>query len=354
MKRKLNIKDMAQKAGVSVATISRALHPETRSRVASKTLKNIDGLIEKYAYAPSLAASQLRRSSTKTIGVVFPYVQNIFYSSYYTHILSGISNYLMNTEYQFKILLLRQGAEPLNTFNFKAQEGIDGVIMTQWFRFFSKKFMTKGLNVPCVVINDHEKGLKAKFICSDNASGGKAAAEHLFSRGHRRMAVVAGASWSRDSEERVRGFQEGLKTCGVAFDQRSIFQGDWDVDETTHRCVDALLKQDPKVTAIFCCNDNLAFMVIERLKMLGIKCPEDISVIGFDDDFRAAGFSPALTTLRMPVYGLAEEAARSLIDHLRAGSSGKERPFVGQALLPVSLIERSSVKKMDIKLREKN
>ena len=98
---------MAKKAGVSVATISRAMNEETRKKVSQETLIKIDRLVERCKYTPSLAAKNLRKTSTKTIGVVFPYVNNIFYSSYYTNILSGVANYLIGTEYQFKLILLK-------------------------------------------------------------------------------------------------------------------------------------------------------------------------------------------------------------------------------------------------------
>ncbi len=344
--KKLNIKEMAKIAGVSVATISRAMHPDTRERVAPATLKEIDALIKRYRYTPSLAAKFLRRSSTKTIGVVFPYVRNIFYSSYYTHILAGVANSLMNTGYQFKILLLREESKK-EYYDFRSGEGVDGLILTQWFRFFSKEFMLNTMNVPCSVINDYEKGIKAKFFCGDHYAGGEMAAEHFYSLGHRHIGVISGSSWSRDSIQRVKGFRDRLDQFGYALDSNLILQGDYDIDEKTRKRVDELLEKDPKLTAIFCCNDNIAFMVIEHLKTRGLSCPEDISVVGYDDDFRAALYSPALTTIHMPVYELASEAVGALIDHLRERDADNPASFDGRKLVQVHLVQRSSVRKTE-------
>ena len=105
-----------------------------------------------------------------------------------------------------------------------------------------------------------------------------------------------------------------------------------------------LLKTSSSITAIFCCNDQMAFGVIQRLKERGVNCPGDISVIGYDDDFLASYFQPSLTTIRVPVYEIAMKTVEILVDFLENSSSKK--PLAGQALLPVRLIERNSVKKL--------
>ncbi len=92
----INIREFAKKAGVSIATISRATNPETRTRVAPATLKKIDAMVRRYGYIPNLAAKQLNNPGAKTIGVIFPHNKDIFYNSYYTRILAGISNSLIN------------------------------------------------------------------------------------------------------------------------------------------------------------------------------------------------------------------------------------------------------------------
>lgn len=339
---KLNIKQMAKKAGVSVATISRAMNEETRKKVSPETLIRIDKLIQKYKYMPNLAAKNLRKTSTKMIGMVFPYVHNIFYSSYYTNILAGVANYLIGTEYQFKLILLKEMENKRSHYDFKAGEGVDGLILTQWFRFFSEEFMAKEINVPCVVINDFDKNVKAQFVCGDHFKGGQIAAKYLYSLGHHNVGIITGPSWSRDSRERLNGFRSYLQEIGYSLASEFVAQGDYDNNAKTHKAVDELLNKIPKITGIFCCNDNMAFAAIHRLKELGVSCPEDISVVGYDDDFRAATFDPPLTTIRMPMYDLAVKAASSLIEYLRRAPLNKL--LTEEILIPTYLVERSSAR----------
>lgn len=332
---------MAEKAGVSVATISRAMNSETRNKVAPETLKEIDKLVAQYGYTPHQAAKNLRKTTLKNIGVIFPYVENIFYSSYYTNILSGVANYILGTDYQFKMLLLKGDREHWDRYNFRAGEGVDGLIITQWFRFFSNKKVFDDMNIPSVVINDLEAGVKTRFICCNNFQGGGAAAEYLYTKGHKNISVVTGPAWSRDSQQRVEGFQAYMRRVNHPLMPDAIQRGDYDDAKVTQKALAALLKSGPDTTAIFCCNDNMAFMVIDELRRKNIPCPDRISVIGFDDDFRAAHFIPPLTTIQMPVYQMAQEATRILINHLESGNPAES--FIGQTFFNAQIIERQTV-----------
>lgn len=339
---RLTIKEMAKKAGVSVATISRAMNPETRKKLAQDTLERIDSLVSQYGYTPHQAARHLRKTSTKTIGVVFPYVENIFYSSYYTHILAGVSNFLLDTEYQFKMLLLKQESGRWDHYDFRAGEGVEGLIVTQWFRYYSSKETFNHMNVPCIVINDYEDGVNAQFICVNNWSGGRKAAEFLYTSGHRNIAVISGPDWSRDSQQRLEGFQDYLRSKNCALSSPLIQKGDFDSKQVTSEALEKILQVQPGTTAIFCCNDNIAFMVIDQLKEKGLHCPGQISVMGFDDDFRALHYNPSLTTIQMPVYQLAQEAAKFLLNQLNSDTPRKA--VIGKVLIEPQLIERQSVK----------
>ncbi|MBF0531506.1 MAG: LacI family DNA-binding transcriptional regulator [Candidatus Omnitrophica bacterium] len=338
---KLNIRQLAKQAHVSVATISRVINPDTRHRVAGATRQRIDTLIQELGYTPHFAAKNLRKTSTKTIGIVFPYVENIFYSSYYAHILAGVSNYLLRTAYQFKLILLKQEKEKWANSDFYAGEGVDGLISTQWFRFFANREVINQMKIPCVIINDYEAGIKARFVCADNLAGGQMVAEHLLEKGHHCVACLAGPDWSRDSGERLEGFRGGLLKKGFRLGKDLIQTGDFDNEKITAGALDQLLSVRPRITAIFCCNDNMAIMVMNRLKEKKILCPQKISVVGFDDDWRSAGLRPALTTVRMPVYHLAQEAVRSLITHLE--SRVLLESFHCKTILPVQFVERKSV-----------
>ncbi len=341
---KVNIKEIAKRAGVSVATISRATNLETRGKVATKTLKKVDTFIERYGYTPNLAAKNLRQSTTKTIGVILPYLPGIFYSSYYTHVLSGVADFLFNTEYQFKLLLLKEEKTSWDQYDFKSGERVDGLVVTHWFKFFSKKSVLEKMNIPIVVINDYDKAIKTQFFSADHVQGGSRVAEYLYGMGHRRMAIVSGPEWSHDSRHRREGFKTFLSKVGIAIDPDLVLHAEFQ-EQAAYENAEELLKKRSRFTAIFCCNDQMAFGVIRKMQNLGISCPDDISVVGYDDESKAATFHPPLTSVHVPIYDLARQGTECLIKYLRL-QDDRPKSLVGQTILPVSLIVRNSVKKI--------
>lgn len=346
--RKVNITELARKANLSISTISRAVNAETRSKVAPRTLKKIDALLEKYSFTPNLAARTLRKSTTKTIGIVFPYLPGIFYSPYYQHILSGIADTLQGSEYQFKMLLLDQDPQKWDHYDFKIGERVDGLIIIHWFKYFSSISVLEQLGIPCVIINDIENTKRAKharFVGIDNVLSGQIAAHYLYAAGHRKIAVMAGPLWSKDSDQRLEGFQEYLNKNGLGLDPRWIVRADY-LEHFAYQKIDQLFKDINQITAIFCCNDQMAYGTIRRLRELGIFCPQDVSVLGFDDDPWSENFEPPLTTLRVPVYQLAKRAIQTLIDDLKIEDPFENRGIFDPEFLPVQLIERQSVKKI--------
>jgi len=337
----INIRKLAKLAGVSTATISRATSQQFADKVAPATKEKIFALIKKHGYTPNIAAKNLSQPKTKTIGVVLPYIENIFYSSYYSKILSGVANHLLNTDYHFKLVLLKEGRN-WDNYNFRIGEGVEGVVLTQWFRFFSDKDIFNNMNIPCVAINDFEEGVDVRFVCEDSRLGGELAAKHFYELGHRKVGVVTGPGWSRDSQARLKGFKEFSDAQGMV---ASIAMGHFDFVEPTCAALDILLEH--KVTAIFCCNDNMAYMTINYLNELKLNCPQDISVIGYDDDFRSTLFNPALTTVCVPVEAMARQATQELLNYL-ANPHGI-KVFAGLELAPVTLQVRASTTKLIVR-----
>jgi len=339
---KMTIHEIAKKAGVSIATISRATNPHTRHMVAPGTLQKVNHLLEKYSYTPNLAARNLRQSSTQTIGVVVPFYRDIFYSAYYMHFLSGVSNTLEGSGYQFKLLALGQ-EQKWDHYDFRSGEQVDGLIVSLWFRYFSNRQILEKIRVPTVVIDDFEDDVKTMFIGGDHVVGGRIAAQHLYSCGHRNVAIITGPAWSRDCQARVKGFQAYWEQQGMVIDQDRVVAADY-LNEKAKDAFDQIIKKDPKVTAIFCCTDIMASGVLERLKELNISCPQDISVMGYDDDFMIINRFPCLTSIHVPVYEMAQKATQYILEHLK--SKNNKKLFTGTEFLPVHLVERQSIKKL--------
>lgn len=339
----MTIHEIAEKAGVSIATVSRAVNPHTRDKVAPETREKIDKLVGKYSYTPNRAARNLRQASTRTIGVVVPFYRDIFYSAYYMHLLSGVTNTLEGTGYQFKLLTLGRDQQNWDRYDFRSGEQVDGLIVALWFRLFSGKEVLEKIAVPTVVIDEYEKDVRTMFICGDHLEGGRIAAEHLYSRGHRRMAVITGPDWSRDCRLRVQGFKACLKGKGIGLDPDLIVPADY-LEDKAKTALDQILEKAPRTTAVFCCTDIMAGGVLARLKELGLSCPQDISVVGYDDDFMIVNRFPQLTSVSVPVYESAKQAVEYILEQLK--DKPKKRTAAGARFLPVKLVERASVSEL--------
>lgn len=340
----LNIRQIAEIAGVAPSTISRATNPETRHMLSEKTLKKIDALVKKHGYVPNIAARQLNKPGAKIIGVILPYYEGMFYHSYYTHVLAGIADALIHTDYSFKLILLKPQEEKWNWYDFQAGEGVEGIIITHWFLFFSSQFLADDSALPHVVINDYDENIEAYFVCEDGKQGGRLAAEHLYEMGHRNVAVITGSEYSRDSYWRLKGFIDFWNEKDIFLPEENIVEGNFAGGDKVIDTVDSILDLEKRPTAIFACNDTIAFIANQRLKEKGISCPEDISLIGYDDSPSCEYAEPSLSSIRPPLHDLAVRSVNILIDHLT--NKGKSNILVGNDQVPVELIKRQSVKKI--------
>lgn len=343
MEKKLTIYEMAKKARVSIATISRALNPETRSKVSPETLEKINVLFRKYQYTPNLAAKNLSKASFKTIGLLLPHHAGIFLEDYYSKILAGTADSLLASDYHLKMVMLKCQKNKWDKYNFKFGEGVDGLIVTHWHAFFSHPSAFEKINVPCIVISDPEPKTRVHFVSGDHLQGGRFAAEYLYSKGHRKIAIFTGPLCSVDSGLRVKGFQSFFLEKGISLDPELVLCGEFQ-EEKAYQITEVLVQKRRDITAIFCCNDNMAFGVLRKLAELRMACPDQISVLGYDDDQRASTTHPPLTTIRVPVYDLAKEAGNRLIRYL--DEKDPKAFFYQETLMPVNLVERKSVKRI--------
>lgn len=338
----MTIYEIAKKSGLSTATISRALDPEMRHKVALSTLKKIDAMVQKFGYSVNSAARNLRKSSFHTIGVAIPHVQNAFMIDYYSKTLSGVSDYLLDSDYAMKVISLKPDYSTKFHGEIGKAEGIDGLVVTPWWAtFFSRTLVMERLGIPCVIISEPPRKIKGHSVSGDNVLGGQIAAEYLHKKGHRKILILAGPKDFMDSCSRVRGFQDYFSKTHSAY-KLTVIHADFQKTIALDFMRQFLAKK-VDVSALFCCNDEMAFGAIQAMRERGIHCPKDLSVIGFDDDTRAEYFEPALTTIRMPFYAMAKEAARCLIQKIKGVEEGAHF-YNDQTVFPVELVERDSVR----------
>jgi LacI family repressor for deo operon, udp, cdd, tsx, nupC, and nupG len=331
--RAAGIRDVARLAGVSTATVSRALAspdlvtPETRARVHEA--------IGQTGYVPNPAARSLRSQKTNMILVVLPDLANTFFSS----ILRGMEQTLFEAGYGMIVSDLDGQPEKEAHFAaFTAAGRVDGAILLNG-HLLGEKSATRGgkVRIPLVALCEAIPEADIPQIEVDNRIGARTMVAHLASLGHQRIAYVSGPPGNVLELERANGYREGLEAAGLAFDSDLIIPGDYTLDAGT-AAGGVIAARRNKPTAVFCTSDVMAIGVIRALAAAGLRVPEDISVAGFDDVEFAAVAEPPLTTIRQPRRELGEAAARTIIGLLRGEAPPRRQR------LKTELVIRSSVK----------
>ncbi|MGH8020454.1 MAG: LacI family DNA-binding transcriptional regulator [Opitutaceae bacterium] len=326
--RKAGIVQIAEHLGVSPSTVSRALRTETAHLVRADVRKAILDLAEKQNFSPNPGARMLRKGGSNTITVVVPLDENIFFSEYYGRFLAGILHAASARGWGVHISTLqRKPGAGLREAMQHVSLNSSGVIYLGEPITKSDLQELKGFRRPLVFTKSAlptevpvaEAGLPVVGV--DNYAGARSVAMLLLQLGHRRIALLLGPDGSRDAVERKRGYLDALEQAGVKPKPEWVFAGPFSAD-TGRRGFASLLKSQRRPTAICCANDEIAFGALHEATIAGIRCPEDVSVVGFDDGMWAAACHPALTTVRQPLTDMAERAVGLIGEASKGGGKG--------------------------------
>jgi len=330
------ITDVARLAGVSTATVSRALSkPET---VAESTRNTVLAAAEKTGYRVNLSARNLRRQRTGAIVVLVPNLGNPFFSE----ILAGIETALSEADINMLVVDTRQAhMKPQLVIEYLHASRADGIIALDG-------------SLPDAILSVASSGTGAPpiiFACewtpngdfssvrANNAHGSALAISHLVELGHHKIGIVTGPEDNVLTHTRSEGALKEMAAHGFALDPSHLFSGDFSLDAGA-RAAQAWLELEQRPSALFCQSDLMAFGFISELARHGISVPNDVSVVGFDDIAIARRFIPALTTLRQPRDKIGSCAAQMLINHIQTSS----RLAIETKILEVELIVRDSTK----------
>lgn len=329
--RRLTMREIADQAGVSVATVSRVLNqPDV---VAEDTRIAVQQIIKRNHYVSHGMAMSLASDRSSTLGLVIPTITNSIYASStqaiqqvaqragYT-VLLGVSEFSPEQEER----LIRQ----------LIGRRVDGIILTGGERSPDLYHLLQHNGVPYVVTWKLTGGGAHPCVSFDNYEAGRLAMRHLTDLGHRRIGLLCGRSNVNDrARERRRAYEDALRELGIAIDPGLIFERDFEFIEgraAMHR----MLQDQERPTAVFCANDIQAIGALIECRDAGLRVPEDISIIGFDDLPVAQYTQPQLTTIRVPAKRMGHLAATKLIDWLKHATE----PAMEE--LPVELILRGT------------
>lgn len=319
MKRLPNIKDIAKQAGVSPATVSRALRGS--GLVAEPTLSRVRAAAEKLSYRPNVSARNLRTRKSMSVLMVVRDVGNPFYLEILEGVevtarAAGYSVLMGNTE--------NDPAREAEYFDMLRDGHADGMILMTGNLPWQKDQQAEQLtDLPVVVALEAIPGAQVPHVMIDNAASSVVAVNHLIELGHRRIAHICGPIPEIMSSYRRDGYRQAMAAAGLPIPLGFEPIGDYKIGSGEVLCR-ALLKMEEPPTAIFVACDEMAFGAINELRRLGVDVPGDVSVVGFDDLFFSHAFYPPLTTISQPRMRIGQEAMSLLLRRLEGRSRARE------------------------------
>ncbi|MCW3790066.1 LacI family transcriptional regulator [Paenibacillus sp. LS1] len=322
------IKDVAQLAGVSVATVSRVIND--RGYVHADTRKKVEDAVKALNFSPNEVARSLYKRKSKLIGLLLPDITN----PYFPQLARGVEDRMQEQDYR---LIFgnsdedeRKEQDYIQTF---IQNNVVGVISSTNYPHSS---IYEKLKIPVVFLD--RTSLDRPSVYADGREGGRLAAREIINRGSRRITVMQGPSQIRPAQDRFEGAIEIIRDAGL----------DYHVIQTTSFSIneagvwaEELFKKYADTDGVIASNDIAAMAVLHEASRIGRKVPDDVQVIGFDDIPMSSLLSPALSTIRQPAYEMGREAAGLLIQLVEQAAVENKN-----IQLPVSFIERGTTRKV--------
>lgn len=332
-KNKVNIVDVAKKAGVSIATVSRVLNGS--DLVKDDTREKVQKVIDYLQYIPHAVAREIQSRNFMTIGVVVPSVYNMFFAE----VLDGIEDYLRNNSYFLMLNCAKNNSElEVKAIRTMIERKVSGIIvLSPNTQEVDSDFYKEVIqDTPIVFVNAYNYVQGASYVGNDEELGTQEAIRYLFSLGHKKILFVRGVN-SDSYEIKEDAFREIMKSENLDAKSYVVTIEGGNSMETAELSIDALLEILPKTdaTAIFCCNDLMAVGALNACKLLEKNVPGDISVMGYDNTSIANIVTPKITSVDQNMFQLGRNAAQMLIEKIETGQ-------VKRVTLYNTIVERDS------------
>lgn len=336
MKRKtsgnITIREIAKQAGVSVATVSRILNKQ--DGFSEKTRIKVQNVINESGYKPNAVARGLAKHKTHTIGVLLPEVTNRFSSE----LIHGIES--AAHEHSLSVIICNTDQDGIRTREYLSvlsEKQVDGII------FCSEQLKDeyiqdlKNLKCPVVLVSTYSLKWQFPYIRVDDRMAAYNAVEFLLDKGHREIGMISGSPGDLIAgNQRIEGYRQALEDRGIIFNEKRIAYGDFHYDSGLI-AAEELLKRCSELTALFVSSDEMALGVLTYAYRHGLRVPDDLSVISYDDTMDAVMSIPPLTALHQPIFEMGVKAVRIL--------TGDEKEN-GGIIMSHHIVERDSVKSL--------
>lgn len=334
LKRPVTLRDVAERAEVHPSTASRALNVRTRDLVNPATVDRVLGVAERLGYQPNSLARGLKMSRTFTIGMLIPDLTNPLFPP----IVRGIEDRLLDAGYT--VVLANTDNDPEKeraVIDGMSRRRVDGLILATARRQYPILDDILATETPVVLINRTADHPPVPSVTGDDHAGVGMAVRHLLALDHTRIAHVAGTQSVTTGLARYQSFVSWMQSARVELDPRLVVFADWFQEAAGAAACEELLERDADFSAIVAANDLIALGCYDALKARGIRIPDDVSVVGYNDIPFSDKFDPPLTTIRIPHYQIGVKAAELILQSV-------DDPEVTPVALRLSptLVERAS------------
>ena len=339
MTKKVSLKDIAAKAGVSLTTVSIVLNGRAKDMKISEAMtRKILALGKKMNYRPNHFAKGLRTGKTNTIGLIVDDIANYFFG----HLANIVEEEADKLGYTVMFCSSENNeGKSRHILNMLVDKQMDGYIIAPTKVMLPELQKLIKEKKPAVLIDRYYKQLDSSYVTIDNINGSLEAVNYLAKRGHRKIALVTNLSDQLQMIQRMEGYQQGLKKSKIPLDQQVIKKIPFGLsDENVVKEIKEFLKlNENKIDSIFFTSNNLGVAGLEALRSIGKKIPDDISVICFDDNDLFRLGMPGISVVSQPIKDIAKKAVEVLIQQINQRSATIEH-----IVLKTALVERESVK----------
>jgi len=326
------ISDVAKLAGVSPVTVSRVIN--NADNVSPATRARVEQAIAELGYVPSGVAKSLRLKRTKTLALIVPDIQN----SFWTTVARGVEDAAHSRGYSIFLCNTDENAEKQRHYlEVVISQRADGVIIAPSDNKIENLDLLRKRRIPTVVMDRYIDGWDVDTVMGDSVSAARALVKHLIDLGHTRIAMISGPQTTSTSTDRIIGYRIALAEAGIEYDPELIRIGEYrsiSGERLTHQ----LLENENRPTAIFAANNVIALGVIDALNAHGMRVPQDMALVSFDDLPNTSRLFPFLTVAVQPAYDLGANAAQLLLSRLESD----QLPAPRHVILPTRLIIRHS------------
>ncbi len=329
----MNLEQIAKLSGVSRSTVSRVINNDPN--VSIVTREKVMQVVKRVNYAPNAAARGLAAGRTHVLGLVIPMgVAALFTDPYFPILIQGVSSACNAREYSVMLWLAEPEYERRMIRQIMYSGLVDGVIVSSMLLNDSLVQALSDSDRPFMLVGRHPTNTHASYVDADNIGGAREAVTHLLRLGRTRVATITGPQNMIAGADRLVGYQAALRDRGLPSDSGLIVEGDF-TETGGYRAMQQLLTRHPD--AIFAASDIMAFGALRALREAGLRVPEDVAIIGFDDLPQSARCEPPLTTVRQPTYRLGTTTVDTLLDLIEYPDSSPRR-----IVLPTELVVRAS------------